>query len=59
MNDAKFFNVQSESDPDKQWIVRLMPDGSYRCDCPQFVFKKGQACKHILKIWEQDENATN
>lgn len=40
--------MKSQSKP-IEYIVRALPDGTYRCSCPHFVFR-GVYCKHIKKI---------
>lgn len=39
-------SVTSSSNPDKKYTVRQMPDKTWACSCPHFVFRNKQ-CKHI------------
>lgn len=41
------FEVPSETNKDRTYIVRLFTDDSYRCECPAFVFNNFKDCKHI------------
>ena len=50
--DAKFYQVPSFSDPNKKYTVRQLPDQSWHCDCPSFVFRQ-KPCDHIRKIRHQ------
>lgn len=45
---ALFFYVQSATDPKKQYTVRRLNDGEWRCECPHFVFRKKE-CSHIME----------
>lgn len=47
--EARFFTVQSFSNPNKRYVVRQTSDGEWRCDCPFFVFRN-KKCDHIRKI---------
>jgi hypothetical protein len=48
MDKARFYQVKSFSDPNKIYVVRQLPDGSWHCSCPQGVFRG--KCNHIQKI---------
>jgi len=43
------FNVNGTS---KDWVVQKYDDGSYSCNCPSWIFHKGQKvdCKHIIEL---------
>jgi hypothetical protein len=49
MNEAIFYKVKSFTVKDKEYIVRKMLDGSWRCECPAFVFRQ-KKCNHIRKL---------
>jgi len=52
--EVKFFKVKSFTDPDKEYTVRRLADGSWKCDCPHFVFNEkkigAMGCDHVRKI---------
>lgn len=41
--------IESFTEKNKRYVIRQMPDGDYRCSCPDFVFRerKKQKCKHV------------
>jgi len=41
--------ITSSSDPKKTYLVRQLPDKTWACSCPSFVFRSNQ-CKHIESI---------
>ena len=50
---AKFYKVKSLTTKGKEYIVREMPDGGWRCECPRFVFQargSEEDCKHITRL---------
>ncbi len=54
MDNVKFFYIQSETEPDKQYTIRVFRDTKeVRCDCPGFIFSGH--CKHISQVLEQFE----
>lgn len=44
----KFWNIPSESDIDKEYIVRLDTNGIWTCSCPDHMYRL-KDCKHIMK----------
>lgn len=45
--------VPSESRPGIWWTVRRRTDGSYECDCPDYLYRQrlaGGECKHIILV---------
>lgn len=58
MSEAIVYEVKSFSDPTKTYQVRELPDHSWRCQCPFFVFNEGKmrranttpACDHIRQL---------
>jgi hypothetical protein len=38
--------------PNKKWIITLWDNGSYSCNCPAWIFHRGEKidCKHILEM---------
>lgn len=46
------WEVSSETDPDKTYVVGQKTDGSWGCGCPRWRFSKAPRpdCKHILGI---------
>lgn len=42
------------------WEVAEWDDGHYSCNCPAWIFHKGQKvdCKHILEFKHQNSNET-
>lgn len=46
---ARFYKINSFTNPAKQYTVRHLDSGEWRCDCPLFVFneRKMNECKHI------------
>jgi hypothetical protein len=56
---AKLFKVKSFSDPNKEYIVRLLlPEGRWMCNCIFFLMNEGRMrreglvpkCDHIRKV---------
>lgn len=45
MDEAKFIEIQSASDPNLKHIVILTPEGTIKCDCPGFAFRN--KCRHV------------
>ena len=45
---AIFFKVNSSSTPNKQYMVRRLDTGEWRCECPHFVFRSKE-CTHIIE----------
>jgi len=45
-------DVESESEPDKRWMIKRADDGRLGCACPSYRFMRGSAktCKHIRAI---------
>ena len=43
------FNIQGSG---KVWVVQKYNDNSYSCNCPAWIFHKGQKvnCKHIQEV---------
>ena len=43
------FNIQGSS---KVWVVQKYNDNSFSCNCPAWIFHKGQKvnCKHIQEV---------
>ena len=55
---VRFFKVKSESNPEKEYTVRVFEDTrEVRCDCPGFIF--GGHCKHIQQVLERLEDENN
>lgn len=54
----KVYKVQSFTDPNTTYDVRSLPDGEWRCSCPQFVFREKETiiCKHIGKVMQDLRN---
>ena len=48
------FNIQGSS---KVWVVQKYNDNSYSCNCPAWIFHKGQKvnCKHIQEVINSSE----
>ncbi len=42
----KQWTIKSSSDSNKSYIITLKADGTWKCTCPQFTFRK-KLCKHI------------
>lgn len=55
MEQAKFYKVKGT---EKEYTVRELPNGEWRCDCPNFVFnwKKIGECKHIKELKIQNDH---
>ena len=53
---VEFFEVQSQSDPTKAYIVARRENGAYGCDCPRWKFNRKKLnvaeCKHIVEVKE-------
>ena len=57
---GEIFYVSSESDPEKEYVVRLrktyppyLTSDVYVCSCPDFFFREfaaGRYCKHIVAV---------
>jgi len=47
--DVIMWKVQSFSEHDKHYTVRHFTEGEWRCDCPKFIFSRGD-CKHIKLV---------
>jgi hypothetical protein len=47
-NQPEEFEVKSNSDPTKKYVVKKHRDGNWTCDCPGFGFRKN--CSHIDKV---------
>ena len=53
---ARFFKVASFSQEGKTYLIRQLPTGEWKCNCPNFVFNenrlrrqgKSTKCDHIL-----------
>ena len=52
------YQVKSFTDPNKTYTVRWLDDGSWRCDCPMFIFHEKDiiVCKHIIRIIKGDKS---
>ena len=46
----KITKVKSTTNKEKEYVVREMPNGEYRCSCPAFVFNDKKPCKHIKTL---------
>jgi len=46
---AKFYKVPSLTIEGKSYQVIKMPNGSWRCNCPHFVFRE-KKCNHIRQV---------
>ena len=47
----KFWEVESESNPNRAYIVSLKTDGTYACGCPRWTTTvPRQDCKHIRSL---------
>lgn len=45
--------VPSETTPGVWWTVRLLANGTYTCNCPDYRIRRslaGEDCKHIVKV---------
>lgn len=55
---VEMHEVESFTDPNKKYIIRAYPDGSYKCSCKGYVFNqfknKNYKCKHIKKLMEKN-----
>jgi hypothetical protein len=52
------WEVQSQSDPDKTYVVGQKSDGGWGCACPRWIFNKERPrpdCKHILGVKTNEE----
>jgi uncharacterized Zn finger protein len=49
---ANLFDVQSERDPERTYVVNLAGEGS--CSCPSHQFRGGE-CKHMAAVRNQPE----
>lgn len=49
---VEFYEVQSESRPGVAYVVAKKNDGTWGCDCPAWIFHRGQKgnCKHIRHV---------
>ena len=55
---SKFWQVTSNSNPDKFYTVTLYTDDTWTCECNGFKYR--QTCSHIDKLKEQvDRNQTS
>ncbi len=54
MQTARFFQIESESVEGKKYIVRHLPNGEWRCNCPRFIFRN--QCKHVEKAKQKVGN---
>lgn len=55
---AQFFYIKSFTNPKTSYVIRLMPDGQWFCNCSKFVFqswRNQKDCKHIIKAKEEYE----
>ena len=50
--EEKQWTIQSSSDVNKTYTVTLKVDGTWKCTCPQFTFRK-KLCKHISKCQKE------
>lgn len=48
----KLIKVKSFTDLNKEYTVRQLDSGEWRCDCPNFIFneRKIGSCNHIRKV---------
>jgi len=49
MQEAKFYDAKSFTDPKKVYKVINLPDGSWKCSCPGFIFRQ-RKCNHIRRV---------
>ena len=49
MQKATFYDIPSFTKPGVVYKVIKMPDGSWKCSCPSFVFRNAK-CNHIRKV---------
>lgn len=47
MDKAKFYKVKSFSDPTKEYTIRQLPSGEWRCEC--WAFLRWGNCDHLRK----------
>lgn len=45
----KMWYIDSASQLNTHYVVRLCTDGSFVCTCPDFIYRDNQ-CKHIKKV---------
>lgn len=53
---AKTYKVQSESNPDKVYVITVTDNDEWRCTCPHYTHRFVN-CKHIRQ--KQDEQANS
>lgn len=53
--------IKSFTDPNKEYMVRVLDTGEWRCNCPSFILRRAgsEICKHILKARENEKNTSN
>ncbi len=56
----KIIKIKSFTDPQKEYLVRHLDDGSWRCSCPLFIMKERQIgeCKHIALARKNEQTPT-
>ncbi|MBD3195903.1 MAG: hypothetical protein GF317_12650, partial [Candidatus Lokiarchaeota archaeon] len=43
------WRIESHSDPNKKYTIKLQPNGRWTCTCPHHIFRKA-ICKHIKEV---------
>lgn len=54
-SNADFYKQKSDSDPAKYYTVVHLPDGSWKCSCADYAFRRLD-CKHIIRQKELLKN---
>jgi len=52
MKKAEFYEIPSETKPDREYVLRKTREG-WKCSCPAFIFHSH--CKHIDKYIQNDK----
>lgn len=48
INKPRFWNIESDTELNKEYVVRLSTDGKWTCQCKDHMFRD-RDCKHILQ----------
>lgn len=53
--------VQSDSNPDKMYTIKMQQDGMLTCNCPSWIFnqRRNRTCKHIDRVIRAGFTADN
>lgn len=55
MQYIKKWNILSETDENKTYVVSLTDKNTFACSCPIWIFRR-QECKHIARVKQELEN---